>query len=749
MSRNRSRLTVGDRILLLLINYTRFRGELQAPHDVTQDGIAGNLGIIRSAVPRAVGSLMSKGLVEEHLAHISGLTRRRKVYMLTDEGIMRSRELHDELSSIKIDVIDGDSKEKVKIGDLMESGDVDLTNISDVISSGELDKNREKEEEPVEKKGRTSYIHSLNPPKIFLGREREIDELISAIRSPKKKITMIYGIAGVGKTTLSWKITELLKNEMNIFYIDLKEWTSISYVLKEMASFFSKSGWEGLRSYLDSNKEPDIETVADLMKTIPEHIPILLILDDLQRAPEEIRMFLTSLKERIQQMKKLDMIVLSRERAGFYDIRDVKITNLIGEMELLGFDRETSKKLLMERGFEKNEVDKIVDRTGGHPLALVLVEKEGYNYDIGDFDQFLKEEIFNKLDHGSAKFLGLLSLSRLQLSEEDLRSIMKLDKEMMISLMDQHLMFSTPGGFVIHDLIKDQAIRTLRKDERRECHSLLSDLFRMKLDRIGFHQEDIGMVPPYPFGVEDESGLGPVPLYVAEEIFHLIGAERGKEALPVMIEAMVQIPSKDLVEDHAEDLFEQLKDLTTVEKMQRDLIDAGYQYLEGEFERSLKIIEYIEAVEFEGDDEMAKTIIDCARLWKPFIEERVVGPEKALASIENIEEEAIPERLRYYFMVTRASLKYKMGDHKGASEEYRNFLDTIIKSEDLPIQLKDSLSEALDKAEKGSIQVATDSFQKIMDLTGSNKDTLREELPYVDVDHHLLSAIYSLYHGRK
>lgn len=271
----------------------------------------------------------------------------------------------------------------------------------------------------------------------------------------------------------------------------------------------------------------------------------------------------------------------------------------------------------------------------------------------------------------------------------------------------------------------------------------------MKLDRIGFHQEDIGMVPPYPFGVEDESGLGPVPLYVAEEIFHLIGAERGKEALPVMIEAMVQIPSKDLVEDHAEDLFEQLKDLTTVEKMQRDLIDAGYQYLEGEFERSLKIIEYIEAVEFEGDDEMAKTIIDCARLWKPFIEERVVGPEKALASIENIEEEAIPERLRYYFMVTRASLKYKMGDHKGASEEYRNFLDTIIKSEDLPIQLKDSLSEALDKAEKGSIQVATDSFQKIMDLTGSNKDTLREELPYVDVDHHLLSAIYSLYHGRK
>jgi hypothetical protein len=55
----------------------------------------------------------------------------------------------------------------------------------------------------------------------------------------------------------------------------------------------------------------------------------------------------------------------------------------------------------------------------------------------------------------------------------------------------------------------------------------------------------------------------------------------------------------------------------------------------------------------------------------------------------------------------------------------------------------------LKKAKDGSIQVATDNFQRIMELTASNRDVLREEMPFVDVDHHLLSAIYSLYHGRK
>ncbi len=745
-----SRLTVGDRILLLLIHYTRFRGELQAPIDVTQDGIAKNLGIIRSAVPRAVGSLMNKGLVEEGLAHIEGLTRRRKVYMLTDEGIMKSRELSDIISSEKVELIKEGEKRVVTIGDLMKEGSVDLENISDVLSSGKLDLDRTKEkEEDTDTKGKTSYIHSLNPPEIFLGRDREIKELTEAMRSPKRRITVVYGIAGVGKTTLGWKITQLLASEMNIFYIDLKEWTSLSYVLKELSSFFSRSGWNGLKELMETNREPGIETVSDLLGNIPGKLPVLVIFDDLHRAPEEIDMFLSSFKDRLTGKRNLNLIVLSRKRATFYDIRDVRIKNLIGEMELLGFDRQTSRKLLTERGFKENEVDAIIDSTGGHPLALVLVEREGYNFDIGDFDQFLREEIFNKLERTSLRILGILSLSRLQLEEGDLSSMLEVEKEVLTKLMDQHLIFSTPGGYVIHDLIKDQAIRILSSDEREECHRMLADLFRDKLLSLGFHQEAEGVVPPYPFGIEDETGLGPVPLYVTEEVHHLIGAGRVKETLPVMIESFLQMPSKDLLKEHRDPIRKNLpKSLSHVEKAQKDLIEMMSEVLDGDNEKALKILENLSKIKDE-DPEDLRSIKECARIWKPYLEERVNGPEKALNEIKKIDLDKIPERLRYYFLVTRASLRYKTGDHEGASKAYREFLDTLINNEDLPVQLKDAITDALKKAEEGSIQVATDNFQKIMELTNSNRDTLKEELPYVDVDHHLLSAIYSLYHGRK
>jgi ATP/maltotriose-dependent transcriptional regulator MalT len=167
-------------------------------------------------------------------------------------------------------------------------------------------------------------------------------------------------------------------------------------VLNELGGFLAKAGWGHLKDYLNTSRE-DIESCTDLLKSMPKELPVLLLFDDLHRAPKEINMFLASLKERLPSMKGMNVIVLSRTRAEFYDIRDVRITGLIGEIELLGFDRDTSRKFLTERGFPKDEVDEIIDMTGGHPLALVLVEKEGFEVDISDFDEFLKKEIFSKL----------------------------------------------------------------------------------------------------------------------------------------------------------------------------------------------------------------------------------------------------------------------------------------------------------------------------------------------------------------
>jgi AAA+ ATPase superfamily predicted ATPase len=694
-----------------------------------------------------VGSLINRDLVEENLAHIDGLTRRRKVYMLTDEGIMSSKELLDEIGSTKVEVKEGGENSTNTISNLYQSGEVTLKNLSDVLSTKVLDMDKPVEVKE-EKKGQTLYIHSLTPPDMFLGRDREIEEITNAIASPKRKVTIIYGIAGVGKTTLGWKITQIFMKEMNIFYIDLKEWTSLSYVLRELGDFLAKSGWTSLRSYIETARDVDIEAVCDLMKDIPQEVPYLIILDDLHRAPKEVTMFMSSLKERLRFLKKFNLLVLSRKRAEFYDIRDVRIHNLVGEVELLGFNKQTSRKFLLERDFKEDEVDIVIERTGGHPLALVLVEREGYNYDIGDFDQFLTEEIFNKLKKNEMKLLGLLSLSRLQLGEDDLRSMMELDSEIIRSLMDHHLIFGTPGGYVIHDLIRDQAVSNISQEEREDAHAMLSELFHDKLTAIGFHQEIVGVVPPFPFGIEDETGLGPVPLYVSEEVHHLMGAGRAREAMMILLMAHLQIPSKDLLKETGKEVLQHLPaTMSPVEDLEKEFLTAVMDILDENFNKALKRFNKIR--EKKGKDDITTSILECIRLWTPYLEEKVNGPDKALKVINMLDLDSIHIRLRYYFHVTKASLLYKMGDHEGAANAYKTFLDAIIENEELPGKLKESIQDSLKKAKDGSIQVATDNFQRIMELTASNRDVLREEMPFVDVDHHLLSAIYSLYHGRK
>jgi len=743
------KLTVRDKILLLLLNYTKFRGELQVPVDLTQEGIASNLGIIRSAVPRAVGSLISRGEAEEYLAHVDNLSRRRKVYLLTDSGILAARSLLDSLNTLKIEVIDSGSKRTDNLEKLLSSNLVSLKNISDIVLTRTLDRSAVKGP-GGERRRRTSYTHSLTPPDMFLDREVESEEISKFLSSSKKRVLVIYGIAGVGKTTLSWKVTQLFGNKMDIFYIDLKEWTTLGYVIRELSGFLASTGDDRLSSFSDPRADLDIDQVCDLLKTLPQEAPLLFIFDDLHRAPQEVTDFLGCLKERLPFMKGSHVMVLSRTRATFYDIRDVRLKGLVGEMELLGFDRETSRKFLLERGFDAKEVDSVIERTGGHPLALVLVEKEGLDIDMEDFDHFLKQEIFSKLPPDRLRLLGLLSLCRLQLGETELSFMLGRGSDAIPSLMDGHLVFGTTGGYMVHDLIKDQAVQALDPDVKESCHRDLARLFHERLTGMGFHQE-IGMdVPPYPFGLEDEPGLGPVPLFVSEEIYHQLGSGEELEAMDVLIKAALQIPSMDLVREFGPALVGAKRgDKDPANKERKDFIRMLLNIADGNYGKALITARKVCKYRAADDDTLIGSMRACCGLWLPHLIDKELGPEEGLKAMEAIDEDVVPERMRYYLLVTKASLMYKVGDHKGASVAYSEFLNAITGNEDLPVQLKDILNDIVSKTNRGSIKEATDQFHRIMALTSANRDILREEMPYVDIDHHLLSAIYSLHYVKR
>ena len=95
------KLTVQERIILHLSEYSKYLQQMEVPFSLTQEGIANAIGVVRSAIPRAMKKLILKNQVNETLAHVSGVTRRRKIYYLTTDGIIIAQDLKNKLSYVQ------------------------------------------------------------------------------------------------------------------------------------------------------------------------------------------------------------------------------------------------------------------------------------------------------------------------------------------------------------------------------------------------------------------------------------------------------------------------------------------------------------------------------------------------------------------------------------------------------------------------------------------------------------------------
>jgi pentatricopeptide repeat protein len=81
-----SPVTIGERIILHLAQYSKFKEDFDAPVDVSQDGIAEALRISRAHAAIELKKLKESALVEERIAHIRRGNTKRKVYYLNKPG---------------------------------------------------------------------------------------------------------------------------------------------------------------------------------------------------------------------------------------------------------------------------------------------------------------------------------------------------------------------------------------------------------------------------------------------------------------------------------------------------------------------------------------------------------------------------------------------------------------------------------------------------------------------------------------
>jgi len=122
-------LTVGERIILHLGQYSKYLDSFDVPLDISQDGIASALRISRAHAAIELKKLKDSGEVVERLSHIKRGKTKRKVYFLSQTGEDRAVKIKDFAQREGIEILPLLDLKKCRGADLwnsLENGNRDI-----------------------------------------------------------------------------------------------------------------------------------------------------------------------------------------------------------------------------------------------------------------------------------------------------------------------------------------------------------------------------------------------------------------------------------------------------------------------------------------------------------------------------------------------------------------------------------------------------------------------------------------------
>jgi hypothetical protein len=108
------RFTVEERILLHLLDFTKFKNKIEAPLTITQQGISQSIKVERKHLPRSLKAMHEKKLIVERKIHVSNKPQRMKTYHLTLNGEGKASELKEGIMDIIIKIKDEKGRIKEK-----------------------------------------------------------------------------------------------------------------------------------------------------------------------------------------------------------------------------------------------------------------------------------------------------------------------------------------------------------------------------------------------------------------------------------------------------------------------------------------------------------------------------------------------------------------------------------------------------------------------------------------------------------
>ena len=474
---------VQERILLHLRDYVDHADKVEVPFALSQMGIANAVAIARSNVPRAIAGMREQGHLIERQAHVTGVSRKRKAYFLTEEGANIANDIWAKVSTQPVRLVHPDGRsETLELAQALEStelplrhvdflrylddtGTVDLSTLSAELIERDLSKHIEKQ-----------LVTSLNDlPRIrrFFGREAEIDSMVALLEDHSSSI-LIPGIAGIGKTALAGKLLERFTHQRNLLYHRCQDWEGSRAFFEATSEWLSALGHNDLSDYLAVTPVPQASMAVNLIVEGLQDSPALIVIDDLHKVGDETLISaLRALALRIPELDSAGLVMFSRSFRMVVPEADSsgRIVTLV--MPLEGLDQESSRQILTAMpNLEMPQFLHIYTLSRGHPLVLELINRGSVGETFhATLEAFVEQEIFSRLSGPEKRLLGAIAVFREPMPLEAISDI-DAETDLLDGLVEKGLARQADSeNYDVHDLVREFLTRSMDESLRQELHS--------------------------------------------------------------------------------------------------------------------------------------------------------------------------------------------------------------------------------------------------------------------------------------
>lgn len=188
----------------------------------------------------------------------------------------------------------------------------------------------------------------------------------------------------------------------------------------------------------------------------------LIILDDVHHVAEESRDLLGALLD-ISKKSPLRLLFISRTTLNAYDRRDVHTREIVEELPLKGLTVDEISSWVENMDGAPPTPEEVHKMTGGHPLALELLEIYG-QATHGDWLKFLDEEIITQMPEVEHELLATLAVAKSPVPWSKLSAAIGWEGKPPERLLSYGLLLELEEGMWLHEALRERFLREVGKN---------------------------------------------------------------------------------------------------------------------------------------------------------------------------------------------------------------------------------------------------------------------------------------------